>query len=265
MLSTYRMHKGENMISDTEKMWELEKQLIACLDEIRTLATKLEGGRKVTWDLQPQPQPANAGIILLGNNAHHVVAPPSRPRSQQFLGGSLSSRLDYADKMQPSFGENPDSMGFEKNNLANEDRLLSLFMSRQRTEKKQEQGAEDLQKLQDYRLKANRLSCEIFKLRQSLGLELWLCDKTSAKALNIKMGGDGTFTDSDGNIMVMPETPLSQNCLGRKGQVGAETWIMECVLCPVNYLDTAERLQAWKAYFETRKDEKRKTEDCKAV
>lgn len=245
-----------------ETLWELEKQLIVCLDEIRTLATKLEGGRKITWDLQTQP--ASPGIILLGDN-NHYPSMPCRERPRQFLGGTLSSRLDYADKAQPSVYGNRDFTGFEKNNLANEDRLLSLFMSRQRTEKKQEHGEENFQKLHDCRLKASKLSCEIFQTRQALGLQLWLCDKTSAKELNIKMGGDGTFKDSYGNIMVMPEAPLSKNCLGRKGQVGAETWIMECVLCPVNYLDTVERLQAWKEYFETRKEEIRKTEDCKAV
>ena len=257
-------------MADFETLWGLEQQLIACIDEIKTLATTAEGSREITWRegaspgqdsvLQQSPAPRQSRIILPGS-ANDFLPPPNTNnnsgRRQQFMGGSLRDRIAYIDENSCGpCARDTSSASAQKNNLAFEERLISSFISSQKRQApsndlttKNESG--DIQSL---RLKAHGLSCQIFEKRQTMGLKMWLCDQTSAKDINIKIGGDGTFKDQDGNIVLMPDAPLSKTCLGRKGRVGDSLWIMECVLCPVNYIDNDERFIAWQKHFDTRKD-----------
>lgn len=231
------------------QLWEREKKLILLLDKIRYFERLLEGSRKTRTGLEGEEVPQS-----IGDDPRFLRAPTlfnlERPRNDSWQGGTIENKLAFLrssiEGSSQSLAQQNCSFIFPKT----VDRLSDTRLAKWTKE------------LTDARNMASALSVDILTVRREYNLAEPECDIMSPKDIDIKLGGDGTFQNSDGERQTLPSTPLSKTCTGRKGQVGKDrVWLLECVLCPVYYANENARIKQWLEFSLERKTQKYEEKD----
>lgn len=267
--------KKENVF---EPLWELEKQLIVCLDELdQKKAAKKANAQKFTVDgviqhastrtVNRPYRPTVPAIILPTNSSSPSFSQQSPGRRQQFQGGSIADRLKYLEDIAPKAEKTSGKiLTIDQNSVELEelDRMLRGGTLPQRSVHN-DVGANRVtdiaQELTEVEKKVHDLSIKILELRKENGLEKWICDYLTVYDINIKMGGDGTFIDSEtGSSQPMPKHPLSKTCPHRH-ETSQYPRVLRCVVCPANYSDTPERFDAWLDYVKARQEANKKNNE----
>jgi hypothetical protein len=242
----------------TEKwthLWELEQKLILLLDKIHEKRFLKEGSRKTVesdqvaniFQTEPKTQNRMETLRQLKQNRES-------PTSSILLPGEnfLSSKSpDFTDDFMGNLRSLEASL--ENNQLTIPGLLLNITSERSKPVRKETPSQMPLNSAVDIELQqlidqAANISLQVFNLHQELEDETYLCDTMTVKEANIKTGGDG-FKTVDGEKVELPNHPLSKTCPKRKGNWEAGKWLFECVVCPINYLQTSDRLHAWQDFL----------------
>lgn len=230
-------------------LWQKEKKLILLLDKIKYFERIVEGARKIKTLFDEK----NGNVHEKDVPTPSIVLPGefSRPTNGSYrnawMGGSIDDRLRYLHRSQQVNETTPPSP--------------PLLTSERSLNSKAKSVASYQKELPALQQEATALSSEILIIKQKLCIDKPVCETLSAKDLNIKMGGDGSFYDKDGNAHLIASEPLSKSCIGKKGQVGKnKVWLLECVLCPAYYADSDSRFKQWVDFSSTRKEQKYETD-----
>lgn len=250
------------------KLWEYEKQLIDILQALDQNKTIKEGEKKKfnvdgfgESEDKNHTHLKNIKPMFLPFEQTYTQTPVSQTRNNKFQGGSLMARIDYLESLSNQDEKNKKKiLTFEENSIEL-DEIMNMLQRGTEPSLKQSPAVHKTQNIScvansvsDIERQASSLSNKILELRTELGLS-WLCDKLTICDINKKMGGDGYFTNSDGEQEKMPDIPAGKNCPHRK-----YAGILRCVVCPANYSESPERLNNWLDYTKKKQKENKNQE-----
>ena len=230
-------------------LWEKEKQLILLLDQIQEKRFLKEGSRKTLEmsdksvnifdsisQMQQKVTPKNSPIVMPDRN---IFSSKSPDFTDDFMGNlrSLEAQL-------------------QKNQLTIPGLMLNITTEKNKPISRSEESLNMPitidSEIQSLIHEASQLSVVIFEAHYKLDKEQhYLCDTLTVKEANLKTGGDG-YKTINGEKVELPDSPLSKTCPKRKGSREMGRWLFECVVCPVNYLQTAERLKNWQDFLSSK-------------
>jgi len=251
-------------ISELQRLWDLEKQLICLLEDFdRNKAVSYSKKNKFSEDgfsssaLSGAQKPHVSQIILSSNDLSYSGG--RNESSARFTGGSMSERIRHLEQMlgeTPSNKEQKKFLTFDEKSVELEqiERILGCTPNRQKTPNNQKETSGQPEPLTaELEQKIHRLSIEILESRKKAGLNAPVCDKTTARDIDIALGGNGTFFEN-GVAVIIPNTPLGKTC-PHQIKEGQYPTVLRCVVCPANYGDSAERLEMWFSFIKKRQED----------
>ena len=247
------------------ELWEYEKKLINMLHDIDQKHVIKEGKKKafsvdgfLENNTEKSAHKTTPNIILPGYGNRMQSSPMSAsPTRDRFQGGSMSERLDYLESLTNKVSKKNTNkiLTFDENSVELDEFINLVKRGTDLTQNnKIDVHTESQNQISDIEEQAYSLTQKILQLRKELGFG-WLCDTVTVYEINLKMGGDGNFTNTDGVKESLPNIPLSKNCPHRQ-----HSKILRCVACPAHYSDLQERFDNWQTFIKTKQEANKKRE-----